>query len=98
VQGDDVAGVLVEGVVLPALVDESLHFRRRVVQFNRLAHLSRCTGIVWRRYNPLFVMLRIWFETGRRNILLKQERTDTLKFKRMKQIRNTIFKESLERF
>ena len=58
-QRNDVTGVLVERVVLPALVDQGLDIRTRVVDLDRSTHLAGCVRVVWRRYNTLLVMFRV---------------------------------------
>ena len=59
VQWDDVAGVLVECVVLPSFVDQSFDFRTRILQLHGPAHLAGGVGVVRRWRDTLFVMFGI---------------------------------------
>ena len=60
-QGDDITRVLVEGVGLPAFIDEFFGFPVGVVKFDRLAQLSRSVGVARRRNNAFLVPLGIVF-------------------------------------
>ena len=63
-QGNDIASILVECIVFPALINKRFDFRLRVVKFDSFSHFSRSIGILRWRNNSFSMVFRIIFPPG----------------------------------
>ena len=63
-QGNDIASILVECIVFPALINKRFDFRLRVVKFDSFSHFSRSIGILRWRNNSFSMVFRIIFPSG----------------------------------
>ena len=63
-QGNDIASILVECIVFPALINKRFDFRLRVVKFDSFSHFSRSIGILRWRNNSFRMVFKIIFPSG----------------------------------
>ena len=63
-QRNDIASILVECIVFPALINKRFDFRLRVVKFDSFSHFSRSIGILRWRNNSFSMVFRIIFPPG----------------------------------
>jgi len=71
-QRNDIASILVECIVFPALINKRFDCRLGVVKFDSFSHFSRSIGILRWRNNSFSMVFRIIFPPGimKKNIKL----------------------------